>query len=299
MKSLSKPVVFIIYHKSMTNSAMMIGDSPEHTVPLTLPAGECAYQVKDANKKIIEQGKLSLSLPVDVKIKSVEPKKVTFSLSSAQDIFVECYLTTNNTIAHYQRIELKKQGEAVFSGLASGTEFKAEFKVKDTAFSKSFTTPLFNAALHKPVSGTFNRLPESKFVDDSTPAITRVNDGLVEWYKGMAVSTEVGMEAQYVIINLLGTHHLKSMKVTWNANYYPLSYYIMYSMDGVKWDYFERKEKDYQASAAPDNSPIRVDEFPVSFDAGYIGVWIDKNAAIHAHQDYKNYLQLMEIEAYE
>ena len=299
MKALPKPVVFIIYNQSITNSALLIDDSQEHTVPLSLPEGECGYIVKDGNKKIIEQGKLSLKLPVDVKIKSVEPKKVVFSLASAQDVFVECCLTTNHIIAFYQRIELAKQGEAVFSGLPSGTEFTAEFKVKDVAFSKSFTTPLFNAALNKPISGTFNRLPESKFVDDSTPAITRVNDGLVEWYKGMAVSTEVGMENQYVIINLLGTHHLKSMKVIWNANYYPLSYYIMYSMDGVKWEYFERKDTGYKSSAAPDNSPIMADEFPVSFDAVFIGVWIDKNTSIHALQDYKNYVQLMEMEAYE
>ncbi|OHD57382.1 MAG: hypothetical protein A2Y33_07820 [Spirochaetes bacterium GWF1_51_8] len=299
MKAIPKPLFLKVFAKAVTNIQALIGDAAELTVSLPLPDGDYQYILTDANKKVLEKGTLSMKLPFHVKLLSAEPKKAVFELTAPGDMFIECYLYTNGQTAFYQRIELKKLGQAVFDGIPSGTSYKAEFKSKDFSMAQSFSTSLYNAALGKPVTGTFNRLPESQYVDDSTPAITRINDGLVEWYKGMAVSTELGMEPQWVIVNLLGKHHLKNFKVIWNANYYPFSYYIMHSMDGVKWEYFERKDTDLKKGLAQDNSPVMTDEVKVDFEAVYIGVWVDKDTAVHALQDYKNYVQLMELEAYE
>lgn len=293
------PIVFMVYSNKATNTVFLLEYKEQTKVKIDLPHGRYNYWIFGSDKKTIEKGEIDLQKPFEVVKTQVEANSLIFDVAVKKPEFVECYLYSANVPIEYRRQYIESNGMIVFDGLKSQMRYRAEFSTKGFRMSKSFTTPLRNIAFGKPVTGSFNRLPESKFVDDSTPAITRVNDGRIEWYSGMAVSEEVNMREQFVLINLLKKKKLKRVKVYWNRNYYPISYDFIYSTDGKNWKKIARTSSGYKKIIAPDNSPVMLDEFDLLIKASYVGIQLRKNIKIHKRQAHKNYVQLMEIEVYE
>ncbi len=269
------------------------------TIELNLPDGEYRYAIKTLDAGLVEQGTFKIQSPFKVRFIHSDGDSAEFELSSSNSVYIEGYLLLGGSITDYTRFPLTGTKVVTIDGLKSGTTYTARFMVEGYYYDMEFVTALRNVALGMPVSGTFNRLPESRFVDDSTPAITRANDGSTDWLDGSAVSGDVNMEAQVVIINMLEPHWIRTARVVWSANYYPMQYKFISSRDGTNWVSIERSAGNYETSVAPDNSPIKVDQFEIGSLVQYVGIYIVSGEKIFTRQANRDTVQIMELEAYE
>lgn len=292
--------ILMIIDESDTNSVMFFADNDPVEVPLTVLDGDYTYMVKDDLGNELLRGSVSLLSPFSIELQWVSATNAGYEITTESDsLFVECYIYEQDEIVSYNRLLVSSNTTFVFNYLETGTDYQAVFTANGFTKEDDFTTPLKNVAYNKPATGTFNRLPESEFVDDSTPAVTRINDGKIEWYSGMAVSGEVNYEEQYVIINLLENVKLKKIITYWNANYYPYDYQFMYSTNGSDWNSIDRSHIEYMNEIADDNSPMAVDTIETNITAKYVGLFIEQGQEIYSRYIYRNYVQLMELETYE
>lgn len=162
-----------------------------------------------------------------------------------------------------------------------------------------FSSSEENLALFKPVSGSFNRFPESLFIDESTSVLTRVNDGKISWYDGMAVSGELTSAVQQIFLDLGSLQSFSEVFVTWSKNRYPLDYDLIYSTDGENWERISRSADDFFFSVAEDNSPLATDKIQTNLSARYVGIWIEENTEVISRLPGRTTVALMEIEVYE
>jgi len=294
-----KPFIFLIYNKFITNTEFLLQESKKHIVKLNLRDGDYQYSIFDFEKNIVEKGKLKLRTPFSIRIKKVFSDSALVEVETIENELINAIVYQDCKVISKKEKRFKGAYTFVFDNLPSGTNIFLEFSSGTYRERAEIRTPYSNIALKKPVYGTFTKLPESKFVDDSTPAITRVNDGRLEWLKGMVLSGEVNNANQYVFINLQRVSNIKSIKVYWNAHYYPLHYSFTYSRDGTNWLAMERNTNFYKNEIAGDNTPMVMDEINTNIEAYYIGIIIDKGTEIKTTQVLRNYVELLEIEAYE
>jgi hypothetical protein len=295
-----KPILFLTYNDKITNIEFFLEDTNHYQVKLNLPDGYYDYLIKDSEKNILEKGKLDLIPPFTINIKEIASDHIGVTAQAKSLEFIDAYLYLSNEMLTNQKVLFTQQKNAFdFFHLASGTLYTLECKAKNYLERKEFKTLLKNIALNKPVTGTFTKLPESKFVDDSSPVISRINDGKINWLSGMAASGEVNANEQYVFINLLKQSNLKEVKVYWHAYYNPLKYSFYFSLDGTNWNTIERSTNQWMKKIAPDNTPVIVDHLETNMSAQYIGIIIKKGEKIKNSLSLKNYLELLEIEAYE
>lgn len=272
---------------------------PGDAVALNLPDGVYGYKVATLTGTVVESGTFELRSPFTVRFERAEAARAFFAVRADEPVFVEGYLLLEGRITDYKRFALDGSRDVIIEGLLPGTEYAARFMTDGFYREVGFTTPYRNAALGMPVTGTFTRLPESRFVNDSTPAITRVNDGSTEWLTGSAVSGEVNGGEQFFVVNLLRPTRLREARIVWSANYYPERYAFVWSDDGTNWSSMERLGADCEAGIAPDNSPIATDRITTNVTARYAGVTIKKDEKVIARVPGRNTVQIMEFEAYE
>ncbi len=300
-KSLFKnsPAVFLIYNNQITNTLFLLEDDANRLFKLNIDDGLYDYVIYDIEKKVLEKGKLDLTEPFKFNIKTIGSDNIEVEINTKDYENIEASLLLSNKILNNKKLTVNKSNIIRFENLGSGTYYRLELTSNNYYKSKGFKTLLKNIALNKPVYGTFTKLPESRFVDDTTPVIRRINDGRLEWYKGMAVSGEVNSSDQYAFINLLGMEELKEIKVYWHAYYYPLKYSFYYSKDGTNWNYIERSTNQFSNNVAGDNTPLIIDDIMTNITAYYIGIIVKKGEKINNRLALRNYLELLEIEAYE
>lgn len=294
-----QPLILMLMNGDETNAEMFFMKDMEHEVVINLSDGSYTYLLSDMDDEVIESGNVDLVFPVDILMDSITSTSVNFQLETEESVFLECYIYDEMEKVQYKRFLLENSRVIEFEDLEPGMNYTFEFKVGDASRELSVVTPLINIVENMPVTGTFTRLPESKFVYDFTPAITRVNDGLIEWYRGMAVSGGISDEDQYLIIDLLEDKDLKLINLHWNANYYPLQYQVMYSSDGENWNFINRFTNQFTNYIASDFSPVILDSIKTNLNTRYIGLYIEEDTQINKKVLYRNYVQLMEFEAYE
>jgi len=293
------PVVLSVFNENDTNSAFFLETGIVTDTRLALNDGSYRYRLFDANGKTLDSGDIELKTVFDVSIVSNVPGVVIFKLKSVEGVFIEGFLERDEETVGYRRLYFDGESNLSFDNLESGASYLARFSANGFIRFLRFESPRRNIALNNPVSGTFTRLPESRFVIDDTPAITRINDGNISWQSGMAVSGEVNSSEQFALIDLISVRNFEFVRVIWCANYYPLQYDFIYSVDGKSWKKVSRNGKEYINDIAPDNSPVKIDYFEIKERAKYVGVLVEKGSAIFARQRFRNYVRLMELEIYE
>lgn len=268
--------------------------SGSNVIPLDLPDGRYSYQLQTADGSRIESGSFILSTPFDLSEIFPGQNLAEFEGWAAEPLEVSLSMTSR----YGNRTEkLKFPGRQKIEGLKPGTEYTFEFQGRGGVVSRSFKTLPPNLALGRPVFGSFNRLPESRFVYDETPAISRITDGRREWYQGMAYSSEVNTSDQVALIQLVRREKFSKVVVVWHARAYPETYNLMYSSDFKAWNTLERKSSSYRSSIAPDHTPLLIDTVTNEFEALYVGVFVQKGA--ETRNDFRGILGLLEVEIYE
>jgi len=293
------PFIFEIFNNYFNNFYFLVGNTNYFNLFLDLSNNNYNYKIFDSLNNLIESGELNIKEFFECKIEKIEPHNVTFVISGNFNGFIDSFLYLGNVILENKKIKLKNTNLVYFNDLNSNSKYKVIFKSEDYFKTIEFTTPYNNISFNKPIKGTFTRLPESKFIDDSTPAISRINDGKIEWYSGMANSGEILYEDQFFIINLLSNYSIKKICVYWNANNYPLSYSIIYSCNENDWYNIVRTTNYYIDFISIDNSSVKLDEFETNIQAKYIGIFIDKNQKIYNRFPMRNYVSLIEFIVYE
>lgn len=294
------PLIFTFFNEKQTNIEFIIDRVGLTNFKYNLADGGYQFALYDKDKFLLESGKFEVKTPFEAGIKSSGSDQVELELNPflpLKEVYAAITLDGKPVYQTNFVVDLKKiytinhlQASQFYQIALSANGYRKILECK---------TKMENVALNKPISGTFTRLPESHFVDDTTPAILRVNDGRIEWYRGMAVSEGVNEKDQIVIIDLKTNAGLKMVRVTWHAKYYPYQYSIISSLDGKKWDSITRGQKDFVFGIAPDNTPIAIDEYKGLIRANYIGLLVKKGQEIKSGLALRNYLELLELEAYE
>ncbi len=282
-----------------TNTEAFTAEKGEGTVSLGLTDGSYRYRVVDSDKKELLSGRFDLKTPFRLKWARVAFGEAVLEVVPAGRIPVQMTLSESGQPLQYRELTVARATNLTLSGLRPSVSYLLRVASGDYQRTLEFMTPPENTALGRPVFGTFRRLPESRFVDDSTPAITRVNDGIWGWYRGMAVSGELKREDQFVYINLEKDRALRSFTVVWHGLSYPRQYYLVVGTDGKLWKQIRRDSGKFMKRVAPDNSPVMVDTLETNVTAKYVGVIVPKGKGILGKSSYRNTLSLMEIEAYE
>lgn len=296
----SFPLLLVIVRDNFTNTEFILENQKSFSIRLDYPDGEYGYYLYDSQKKnLLDKGQFVLNTPFTVSMAAIDTDHVTVQISARKPVQIEAGLFSNDVLVEKRTVQAGERTRFGITNLAQNREYRLSLTTANYRLDRSFTTKKRNLALFKPVHGTFTRFPESRFVDDSTPAITRINDGQISWYKGMAVSEEVTAREQIALVNLESAMRLGQIRVVWHGLYYPLNYDFIYSDDGKVWKTVERKKSGFKTGIAPDNSPIVTDDFPVNISAKYIGVKVRKGQAIQTREKLRNFVELMEIEAYE
>lgn len=271
---------------------------PGDDVPLDLPDGSYRYRVS-VSGRTVESGSFDVLSPFTVTLVSALPDRAVFRVLARSPVFVEGYLLQGGNVADYKRFVAGGADTVTIEGLEPGTDYAAKFASEGYYRTLEFSTPRRNAALGRPVTGTFTRLPESRYADDSTPALVRANDGSFAWLSGSAVSGETTGADQYFVVNLIRPAALREIRVYWSGNAYPERYEFIWSGDGTNWQSLDRTRESFTAQIAPDNSPLEADDFFTNVTARYAGVLIKKNGRILSRQAGRSTAQIMEFEAYE
>lgn len=297
--ALKKPLIFLFIRKNETNSFFFMDSRKLYEVKLDMEDGAYDYILMDGGKTALEKGGFILKTPFQAAFKKVGPDRVELEIGPDGNRQLKYALELSNrrivqgttNIGATTRLKLENLEPSSLYTLTLGVD---AFKRKIV-----FITGPENVALNKPVFGTFNRLPVSRFIDDSTPALSRINDGKREWLSGMAVSGEVDSDEQFAYINLEKVCRLKSVSVVWHADYYPLKYYFVYGNDGKNWNVIRRDAGLFVPGAERDNTPVRVDVIRTNVEARTIGIVIKKGDKIRTRIASRNFVELLEIEAYE
>ncbi|HPP88053.1 MAG TPA: discoidin domain-containing protein, partial [bacterium] len=156
-----------------------------------------------------------------------------------------------------------------------------------------------NIALNKKVEGTFDINPEPNVIANSPSIISRITDGKIHYFTGMATSGNVKEAQQNVIIDLEEEQFIEKIKVYWRAIAYSKNYYVMISSDKKKWNYIG---KNIDASKgitmrSESGDPLFVNEIAANNKARYIRIWLAKNSEFYCKFDNWNFVQIFEIEA--
>lgn len=298
--ALKTPVFFIVSDRNgMTNTEVLLRLSNELRVPMSLPDGEYFYSILDSRHEKLKSGRFVIKTPFRFVLRDSRSDSAVLEITSDDRVAVEIRFGSSNQAERSLRLTVLGKTNCSLAGLNSSSYYNAVISGPGYGKKFGFYTKPRNIALNKPVFGTFNRLPESRYVDDTTPAITRVNDGKWEWYRGMAASGELGSQGQFVYVNLEKTARVRSVKTVWHAFYHPGSYFIVYGTDGRKWQSLARNRRDFRDMIAPDNSPVKVDDAETGFNAQYVGIVINRGEKVYGKHSDKNYVELMELEVYE
>lgn len=296
----SFPLLLVIIRDGSTNTEFILENQKFISIPLNYPDGDYQYYLYDSTKKtLFDKGIFSLYTPFSASVKTVGTDTASAEIMPAKPVFIEVSVLSGGKLLEKKKVQVRERIKLDFTGLEPNRVYQMNFSAADYSVDHPFKTKKKNLALNKPVLGTFTRFPESRFVDDTTPAITRINDGLISWYRGMAVSEECSAREQLALINLEKLSQLGQIRIVWHGLYYPLRYEFVFSRNGRDWQAIERKKDDLKNGIAPDNSPIVTDDFTVKVSAQFIGVKIKKGQAIRNREALRNFVELMEIEAYE
>ena len=299
LNSLKRPLILMIDNNVDTNTEFLLKEDDFKGKRIGLSDGYYLYQLFSPDKNLIEKSNFMLYSPFSVDLIRTASESSEIIIITSTNLFVELYLYSQGSIVEYLRLPVISNTSVTFSKLKPSTEYRVFCKTDNFSKSLFLITKKKNTSLNKPISGTFNRLPESRFMDDSTPAITRINDGRIEWYSGMAVSENINTRDQMVFIDLLQLIKISSIVVTWNANYYPYRYFFIYSKDGKKWESLERTDRNYIGKIALENSPVKADFINTNIEASFIGIVVKKSEKIFCKYPMRNYVELMEIESYD
>lgn len=99
-----------------------------------------------------------------------------------------------------------------------------------------FLTAENNVAVGAPVTGTFIRNPEPSFITDTPSILSRVTDGLLDYYKGMSTSGDPSDTDQWVEIDLGRIEVVKNVLTYWRELAYPQMFTIRASINQIRWD---------------------------------------------------------------
>lgn len=297
--AVKKPVILVMIKNGTTNSSIFLESKKQYSVTLDLEDGNYDYFAYDGDKKLIENGKFNLRTPFVAAFKRVASDRIVMEIRPAGAIALVYILELSNRTVSRGITNISGITELKMDGLGHSSAYRLILSSGTYSKKADFITGPKNIALNKPVFGTFNRYPVSRFIDDSTPAMTRINDGRWEWLKGMAASGEVNSEEQFVYINLEKPSRLRSVTVVWHADYYPLTYYFVYGTDGKNWNVIKRDAGSFISRMVKDNTPVKIDEIRTNVEAGTIGIVIKKGEKIRSRLASRNYVELLEIEANE
>jgi hypothetical protein len=186
----------------------------------------------------------------------------------------------------------------------SGYAFRATARSRDgreAVLEGGFRTRPENIAASRPVLGTFTRLRKSRFVDDTTRVLGRVNDGDFGWYSGLAVSGDVAEAAQEVFVDLLASEAVGLVRVFWHATAYPRDFSVNLSEDGRRWLVLGRglDAGKGEVLRSPTGDPLLL----VTVEGGgargrYLHLYVPRGGRIFSRAPGKREVQLVEIEAY-
>lgn len=294
-----KPFVLFVYSGPSTNTELFLDDRPRYRFRLDLPDGQYGFSLLDGDRKLVTNGRFVLKTPFRIQIRKIDPRSAEVGISTAVFHLLGIRLEEKGRTVLKRALHVTNPRSVFLEDLEPSRDYVLTAEMDNYRTVHPFRTSSENAALGKPVFGTFRRFPESKFVDDSTPAITRVNDGVWGWYRGMAVSGELKSEDQFVYINLERDRKLRSFTVVWHAMAYPRLYYLVVGSDGKRWKKIPREAVRFVNRTAPDNSPVKVDTLETNLTARYVGVIVPKGKGVLGKGSFRNTLSLLEVEAYE
>lgn len=157
-----------------------------------------------------------------------------------------------------------------------------------------------NIAKDKKVSGTFTALPPKDPYVTKGNVLSRVVDGKLSYFYGMATSQSVRNSAQYVTIDLGRTYPLKNAIIFWRALAYPEDFSVSISNDSRNWSSVAAKLNAALGAfgRSETGDPMRVVNVNLRRSARYIRVYVDKNSPCYQKHANWDFVQLMEVQVF-
>lgn len=186
------------------------------------------------------------------------------------------------------------------TGLLPRTTYEYQIVTKDAAERATatpwmmFTTKSNNAAVHKPVSGTFVRV----LPDQTCGGLERITDGRLDYFEGMATSGDLTETDQWAEVDLGVAKEITTVETIWRGNAYPKGFYILTSLDRENWSYpgFGLDAGAGSAERSERGDPLLRVAAVVDQKIRYVKVFVPKGSDFFTRWDY---IQLAEIEAHE
>ncbi|MEW6006708.1 MAG: discoidin domain-containing protein [bacterium] len=169
-------------------------------------------------------------------------------------------------------------------------------------YNGQFKTAENNLALNCKVSGTFDQLPDDRYVKRGNPLL-RITDGDLSYFNGMAQSGDITSADQWLVIDLGTITKISTITVYWRALAYSQDYSIKGSKDEKNWlvlaSSLNGDNGVWMRSGSGD--PMRVMECGVwSVECGirYVKLLAKKKSKFfHKHIDW-NFIQIMEVKIF-
>jgi hypothetical protein len=202
----------------------------------------------------------------------------------------------------------------LLTGLTPGKEYYYQITARDrkgreiVSKTLTFRTAENNIALGKVREGSFCHLPRDKYVKKTPPPLSRVTDGKICYFSGMAQSGNITEEAQFIILDFGKIERVGKIKIYWRELAYPKEWSLLGSRDKKKWFVIKKgidSEKEgalerCRSSTRPSVlTPCRV----VTLSGGgkkmrYLKLFIPKGAPLKVKYSQWEFVQLMEIKVF-
>lgn len=99
----------------------------------------------------------------------------------------------------------------------------------------TFTSREHNIAEGASVKGTFTQNPERSYIKDSPPIISRVTDGRLDYFVGMATSANPEDDTQWVEVDLGKLQFVGKILTYWRQLAFPKKFSLFGSVAGDSW----------------------------------------------------------------
>ncbi len=230
---------------------------------------------------------------------------IHYMLNTPCKIFLTYVSKKNNKKKIMTINKYKIKGIIGLKDLTPETVYYYTFEIINKENKKSkikiyhFTTPIFNLALNKKVSGTFDKIPDDPLISRSKPMIERITDGNFNYFHGTATSGNIKKKDQFIIIDMGKQINFKKIITHWNALAFSKDYSILISKDKNTWKKIKTKLNAQKAKNYKGDNGVNILKHTILFKPlkiRYIKLMVKKNSAYYVKDKNWTYLQLMEIE---
>lgn len=241
-----------------------------------------------------------VAIPVDAHTLQIEWRT---NHAAAMAVGLRHAADTDYTARFDKPVELQ-QHTVMFGNLRAGQRYYFIAQSTDsTGFTvntgeRLVTMPEANAALHRPVTGTFEHYPADANVQRDSAPLANVTDGDDAFFTGTVNSGDIHAAEQWACVDLGESVAVRSVMTVWRRLAHPQAFRLYGSGDGTAWDLIDW---NLDAGAGAEARSTRGDPLlVVSTPAGgtvyrYIKVVVPQGSRFFVKHPGWRFVQLVEL----